>query len=316
MRTYIAVVGLIALSACGGGDDVTNPPGSGQFTLTATGSGSGSGRVATSADIQPALDCTVAGNAQASGACTAQYPEGTVVGLTIAPDAGSSFDGWGGDAASCSTAPSCSITMSQNRNVVAQLSGTGSAVQITSSAYYIRPASDPESVVWVVEVRNPTDRVVESARIDFTTRDASGAVLASDFTSAGPIPPGETRAAQSYAESRGNEASVDFRIGEVTFTSADLNLAAAQIVSSDWQADPSLPPGGAVFWSAEVLNTTGNQLESVRIDFATYDSNGRIVAADFAFVDGIPPGESFPAESFAAYRGTEATVKFQVGSVE
>lgn len=318
MRTYVAVMGLIVLSACGGGDDVTNPPGSQQFTLTVTGSGSGAGKVQTAAGIQPALDCTLAANAQSTGTCSAQYAEGTDVGLTVAPGAGSTFDGWSGDASSCATAPTCTITMAENKTVVAQLSagGGGGAAQITSSAYYIDPDFAEGTVVWVVEVRNPSNQVVESAEIDFTTHDAAGTVLASDFVIVGPIPPGESRAAQSFADFLGSEATVDFKVGEVRFATQDPNLGRAQIASSNWRADPDFAFGGAVIWTVEVRNTTTTQLQSVRVDFASYDANGKIVAADFTFTDPIPPGETRSAESFADYHGTEATVKFQIASVE
>jgi hypothetical protein len=238
------------------------------------------------------------------------------VDFTVVPDAGSQFDGWAGDAASCSTAPACTITMDQNETAVAQLSATSSEVQITSSAYYIDPDFAVGTVAWAVEVRNTTNRVVESAEVDFTTLDASGTALSSDFAIAGPIPPGEARAAQSYADFVGTEATVDFHVGEVRFTSEDLNLGAAEIASSNWRADPDYSFSGAVIWTVEVRNTTTTQLQSVRVDFTTYDASGKIIAADFTFVDPIPPGETRSAEGFADYHGTEATVKFQVGSVE
>ena len=49
--------------------------------------------------------------------CSGSYSEDTVVALTASPEEGSQFAGWSG--VSCSTAPTCSVTMSEARSVVA-----------------------------------------------------------------------------------------------------------------------------------------------------------------------------------------------------
>lgn len=117
-------LGLLLLSACGGGDNnVTNPPASQSFTLTVTGDGSGSGHVTSSAGVSP-IDCNLAGTATPTGICSVTYPEGTVVTLTVTPAAGSTFDGWDGDAASCGTSPSCPITINANQTATARLSSS------------------------------------------------------------------------------------------------------------------------------------------------------------------------------------------------
>jgi List-Bact-rpt repeat protein len=313
MRRHIALIALLALGACGGGDDITSPPGT--FTLTVSGEGTGGGRVTTATGVSPALDCAVAPNTQPAGACSASYAAGTVVDLTVAPDASSTFTGWGGDASSCSTGLTCSITMDQNRSAVAQLTA-GATVEIVSSAFYPDPEFAGEgAVIWVVEARNTGSQVVESAKIDFTSHDASGAVLASDFTFVGPIPPGETRAGQSFADFLGTEASVDMKVSEVILATEDPNLGAAQIVSSNWRVDPEFNGTGAVVWTAEVQNTSSVELEGVQVDFTTYDASGKILGYDATFAGPIPPGEIRSLESFTDIHGNEANAKFQIGSV-
>lgn len=301
---------LLILSACSGGDDVTSPPGS--LTLTVTGNGTGSGRVASSAGVQPAITCDLAGTATPTGVCSASYAEGTIVVLTVVPGTNSTFDGWAGDAASCGTAPSCSLTMSKNQTTTAQLSSSVSAgVEIISSAFYPDPNSD--GAAWVVEVRNATSQLVENADIEITVRDAAGQILTTNATFVGPIPPGQTRAIESFADYVGTGATADLRVTNVQFGSGDANLGAAAIISSNWRADLALD---AVVWTVEVRNTTGAQLESVQVDFSTYDAAGKIVAAGYSVLGPIPPGETRSTEDFAEYRGTEASARFQVASVE
>jgi hypothetical protein len=320
MRNRLGVVALLFLGACGGdnnGGDITNPPDGQAVTLTVSGQGTGSGHVATSSGITPAIDCNIA-NSQSSGTCSGDYDEASVVSVTVTLDEGSSFDGWAGDASSCSTSLTCSIAMTANKTAVAQLSATSTqTVQITSSNYYLDPTflGDEGAVIWVVEVLNPTSQVVQSAEVQFTSHDASGTVLASDFTFVGPIPPGETRAGQSFADLLGSEANVDIQMGEVQFGNEDLNLGAARIVSSNWRVDPDFAGEGAVIWNVEVENTATVQLEAVEVQFTTYDSSGRIVAEDETFVGPIPPGERRSSESFADYHANEANVKFQIASV-
>jgi hypothetical protein len=80
---------------------VTVPP----HQLTVTKAGSGSGTVTSS----PAgIDC--------GATCSASFPSGTAVTLTAAPDAGSTFTGWGGD---CTGTGPCVVTMDQDRAVTA-----------------------------------------------------------------------------------------------------------------------------------------------------------------------------------------------------
>jgi uncharacterized repeat protein (TIGR02543 family) len=80
---------------------VTVPP----HQLTVTKAGSGSGTVTSS----PAgIDC--------GATCSASFPSGTAVTLTAAPDAGSTFTGWGGD---CTGTGPCVVTMDQDRTVTA-----------------------------------------------------------------------------------------------------------------------------------------------------------------------------------------------------
>lgn len=82
------------------------------FALTVTKAGSGTGTVTSN----PAgIDC--------GSTCGANYPDGTVVTLTAAPDAGSAFSGWSG---ACTGAGSCVVTMNAAKSVTATFGPAGS----------------------------------------------------------------------------------------------------------------------------------------------------------------------------------------------
>ncbi len=77
-----------------------------QFTLTVTKAGTGSGRVTSS----PAgIDC--------GATCSAAFDGDTGVTLTATPAVGSSFAGWSGEG--CSGTGTCTVAMTQARNVTA-----------------------------------------------------------------------------------------------------------------------------------------------------------------------------------------------------
>jgi hypothetical protein len=157
--------------------------------------------------------------------------------------------------------------------------------------------------------------VVNLAQIDFTSHDAGGNVLVSDFTFVGPIPPGETRAGEGLADYLGTEASADIRVGEVQFGTEDPGLSAAQLVATNWRVDPEFAGEGAIIWTVEVQNTSTVPEEAVKVDFVTYDAAGKILDYDFTFVGPIPPGERRAAEGLADLHGTETNVNFQIAEV-
>jgi hypothetical protein len=319
MRSHLAVLAVLCAAGCGGGDNVTNPPAGQTFSLTVSGSGTGSGRVATASGTSPAIDCTLSPTGQASGTCSASYAEGTSISMTLTPDGSSTFTGWSGDATSCGTALTCSLPMDQNRNAVAQLSATATpsgGVVVTSYAFYPDSSfGDRGAVIWVAEAKNNTGQWVEAAELDFTSHDAAGNVLASDFTFVGPIPPGETRSNQGLADLLGTEASAVVNVGEVTTGDPDPRFAEVQIVSSNWRVDSAVASFKNVTWTVEVQNNSTAELPSVQVNFVTYDVTGKILDSDFTFVGPIPPGERRSGQSFADYHGGEASVAYQIGDV-
>jgi hypothetical protein len=75
------------------------------YTLTVGKAGTGSGTVTSNPAV---INC--------GAACNASFNSGTVVALNPAPNAGSTFTGWGG---ACSGSGACSVTMSAAKSVTA-----------------------------------------------------------------------------------------------------------------------------------------------------------------------------------------------------
>jgi Divergent InlB B-repeat domain len=126
MRSPIGTFVLLLLGACGGGDStsLTDPPAGKSFTLTIGQSGSGAGQIVTTSGITPAIDCQVSSGGAATGRCSGSYSEGSSISFTITPGATTAFISWTADAASCHSALTCSLTMTQNQKAVAQLALT------------------------------------------------------------------------------------------------------------------------------------------------------------------------------------------------
>jgi Divergent InlB B-repeat domain len=86
----------------------TNP-----FALTVTTTGYG-----TVSSIPAGINCP--------SVCTADFAPGTIVELTVTPDAGAAFTGWGGPCTSSGTNPSCSVTIIADTTVNADTAPLGS----------------------------------------------------------------------------------------------------------------------------------------------------------------------------------------------
>lgn len=80
----------------------------GTRTVTVAKAGTGTGAVTSNA-----------GGINCGGVCAAAVPDGTTLTLTAAPDAGSSFDGWGGACASAGTATTCTLTVTADAAITA-----------------------------------------------------------------------------------------------------------------------------------------------------------------------------------------------------
>jgi hypothetical protein len=168
------------------------------FALTVTKAGSGTGTVTS----DPAgIDC--------GATCGANYPDGTMVTLTAAPDAGAVFSGWSG---ACTGTGSCVVTMSAAKSVTATFDPNGTAGGL--SFYTVTPcrvldtrstgpalASGTPRTIQVAGVCGiPSDAVAVSLNVTAVAPPAEGFVTL--FPGNSPVPatstlnliPGKTRA--------------------------------------------------------------------------------------------------------------------------
>jgi hypothetical protein len=93
------------------------------------------------------------------------------------------------------------------------------------------------------------------------------------------------------------------------------NLAAAEIVDWNWQKDLSFGDRGTIKWNVRVRNKSTHNISSVKVDFTTYDAQGRLVSSTFTYVEAIPPGQTRSSNSFADLYRTEEKATVQIAEV-
>jgi DNA-directed RNA polymerase subunit RPC12/RpoP len=74
------------------------------------------------------------------------------------------------------------------------------------------------TIKWNVQVKNKSDHNISSVRVEFTTFDKAGALVATTFTYISAIPPGQNRSESSFADLYGTEERAALRITSVRFS--------------------------------------------------------------------------------------------------
>lgn len=74
------------------------------------------------------------------------------------------------------------------------------------------------TILWNAQVRNNSDKYIESVRLELTTYDASNKLVTTAFTFVEAIPPGETRSDESYATYYGTEERAGVQVASVRFS--------------------------------------------------------------------------------------------------
>jgi hypothetical protein len=93
------------------------------------------------------------------------------------------------------------------------------------------------------------------------------------------------------------------------------NLSAAKIDDWNWRQDASFGSRGTIKWNVKVRNKSDRNISSAKVELTTYDSQGKLVASTFTYVQAIPPGEVRSSDSFADLYRTEQRAVVQLTEV-
>lgn len=100
---------------------------------------------------------------------------------------------------------------------VSEPSNLGS-VEVASWNWKADPGFGNKGAVrWNVEVKNTSQRYIESVRVEITTYDRDDRIVTSDSSYVSGIPPGESRSDQSFATYYGTEDRAAVRVTDVRF---------------------------------------------------------------------------------------------------
>jgi hypothetical protein len=223
-RTFRVLIPLL-LAGCGGGDGGSVAPPD-NFQVTVQGSGDGSGSV--TAD---GLACVINGGRAGASGCTATHTDGTALNLTASTAQGSTFGGWGSDAAECGSNVTCSLTVNRTLNIqatftVASLPVAGVGVSPPTATLQIAATQQFTATLTDAQGHSLTGRQVawtSSATQVATIDPASGLATA--------VAPGTTTIT---ATSEGVSGTAS-----LTVTSAFPNVAGVYSINGTFDGTPS-----------------------------------------------------------------------------
>lgn len=281
-RRGLAWAAAAALVACGGGGDggSTTPPAT-LRTLSVSTTGSGAVR------SQPAgVDC--------GASCSATFGNGSTVVLTATPAAAQRFTGWSG---ACSgSAPTCTLTMSQDRSAGAAFA-PASAAPAWQTAQLLETNDDFDVAGTVLTAVSPNgDAIVMWEQSDglpngSTRKLYSRRYVAGQGWDAAVAVPGVTSVTAPLADSR---LMMD-AAGTATWLRP--NLETRRFTAAGGWSAPFLPPlqvggllsaaamdaGGAIgvlIAGSDVYNITLPAGASAWLDWARVDASGALAARD------------------------------------
>ena len=73
------------------------------------------------------------------------------------------------------------------------------------------------TIHWNVKVSNVSDKYIDMVRVELTTFDQAGKLIATDYDYVNSIPPGSSRSEEGYADYYGTEKSANIQVTEVRF---------------------------------------------------------------------------------------------------
>lgn len=85
-----------------------------------------------------------------------------------------------------------------------------------------------------------------------------------------------------------------------------------EVVDWNWYPDPDFGTDGTIVWNVKLRNNTSKYLEDVKVEFSTYDANGKLITSGFSYVHGLSPGGTATDKSYETFFGTEKTANIRV----
>lgn len=93
-------------------------------------------------------------------------------------------------------------------------------------------------------------------------------------------------------------------------------LSGVKLSSWSWDADPAFGTSGAIRWRSAVQNLTDRPIARVKIEFSSFDADGKLLTSSASYVRAIPPLGMRTDEALADLYGTEATARAEIVSVD
>lgn len=125
----LALLALLSLAGCGGGDNGGGVQPPEQFRVVIVGEGSGAGQVR--ATQGSTINCIIS----SSQNCDVTLEDGTALGVEATADHASAFIGWSGDAGGCGSSTVCTVTVDRALTIRARF-------EITVSGSWSGPVTD------------------------------------------------------------------------------------------------------------------------------------------------------------------------------
>lgn len=89
-------------------------------------------------------------------------------------------------------------------------------------------------------------------------------------------------------------------------------LPAFEIESWNWQADPDFGTQGSVIYTGVIRNNTSEYVSLLKVEFTSFDAQGRIADTDFTYARGLAPGGTASIKGYATYFGTEKRASLRI----
>ena len=95
------------------------------------------------------------------------------------------------------------------------------------------------------------------------------------------------------------------------------DLSAVEITDWNWEKERyRTSDDGVVKWNVQVHNKSSRNIHRAKLEFTTFDSDGKLISTDEMYVWKILPGQKRASRGRADYYGTESSATVQIVDVK